>query len=345
MGTTSPNPMVGAVVVTDGLVVGRAYHRAAGEDHAEYAALKQAGEKARGGTLYTTLEPCAHHGRVGPCTEAIISAGIARVVTAMIDPNELVDGKGVAALREAGVEVEVGLLTREAERLNEAYLHRLETGRPFVHVKVASSIDGRIATASGQSRWISNDPARKRAHELRARHDAVMIGVGTVIADDPKLTVRLARGRNPAVIVLDTHGRIPETSGLLAGPRDSEMYVATTREISELSKLRGVPRLTVWTVGADDDRRTDAASVLDRAAEAGMNSILVEGGAQVITSLLRRRLVNRLSVVLAPMILGRGIDAVGDLHIGSPEEAIRLDSVETEDLHGNLLVSGLVRYA
>src|SRR5574341_669077 len=216
LGNTSPNPMVGAVVVKNGKILGTGYHRKAGEEHAELIVLKEVREKAKSATLYVNLEPCSHFGQTPPCTEAIISSGIKRVICAMIDTNPKVNGKGIEMLQKNKIKVEVGLLEKEAKKLNEVYLKYITTGLPFVILKWASTLDGKIATMEGDSKWISNEESRRFAHKLRSQVDAVLVGVETVIKDYPELNTRLVKGKNPVKIILDTKGRIPEDSKLVS---------------------------------------------------------------------------------------------------------------------------------
>src|SRR3954451_1208374 len=232
-GHVEPNPLVGAVIVRDGRVVGEGWHQRYGEAHAEVHALAAAGAAARGATLYVTLEPCCHHGKTPPCTDAVLRAGVGRVVASMLDPNPLVAGKGAERLRAAGVAVEIGVGEAEARRLNAPYLKLLRTGRPYVHLKWAMTLDGKICTRTGDSKWISNEASRRRVHELRGRVDAILVGVGTALADDPQLTARPRGPRTATRIVLDSRGRLPPTSLLAATARIVPTLVATTAAAPE----------------------------------------------------------------------------------------------------------------
>ncbi|MEW5796602.1 MAG: bifunctional diaminohydroxyphosphoribosylaminopyrimidine deaminase/5-amino-6-(5-phosphoribosylamino)uracil reductase RibD, partial [Candidatus Zixiibacteriota bacterium] len=225
-GWTSPNPMVGAVIVKNGRIVAEGYHHRAGLDHAEVVALKKAGTRAKGATVYVTLEPCAHVGCTGPCANALIRAGVARVIYSSVDPNPLVSGKGHKKLRKAGIAVERGLLRREAEKLNEAYFAFHRNGRPFVTLKMAQTIDGRIATATGDSQWISSPASLKLAHRLRAENDAVMVGMGTVRADNPALTVRLVKGKNPYRLIVGGRDPVPKSRRIFASNEDLRTVLA-----------------------------------------------------------------------------------------------------------------------
>ncbi len=276
--TVSPNPLVGCVLVRDGAVVGEGWHERAGGPHAEIVALRQAGVQARGGTAYVTLEPCAHTGKTGPCVEALLEAKIARVVAATRDPHPFAAG-GAEALRAAGVEATMGTLEADARRQNEVFLHGVATGRPFVVVKLATSIDGRIAAADGTSQWLTGEAARLRAHALRAEADAVLVGSGTVLADDPQLTVRLPgyTGPPPLRVVLDRRGRIPADARVL----DDQ---APTLALDEPH-----PKAVL-------------AALWDR----GIRSVLVEGGAQVVGAFAAAGLIDKLVVHVAPLLLGAG---------------------------------------
>ena len=309
---TSPNPMVGAIVVTsDGAVAGEGFHRRAGAPHAEAAALDAAGPAARGGTLYVSLEPCSHLGRTPPCVDAIVTAGVRRVVVAMEDPDRRVAGRGLQKLRDAGVDVQVGLLEAEARRLNEFYVKHRTTGRPFVSAKFAASLDGKIATRTGDSKWITGEEARAHAHLLRHRHDAVLVGVGTVLQDDPELSARFPGARQPLRVVLDSRGRTPADARLRAGPHL-----------------------------VDDGR--DLPGLLDRLGGMEVLSLLVEGGARVHGSFFDQRLVDRVYAYLSPTIIGgaQAPAAVGGDGAGRMVEAVRLALVETTPLGRDLLVSG-----
>ncbi len=343
-GKTSPNPLVGAVVVKDGAVVGEGYHRKAGEPHAEVHALEQAGSRARGATLYVNLEPCCHFGRTPPCTEAIIRAGIARVVAATLDPNPLVSGKGVARLREAGISVEVGVLEKEARRLNEVFFKYITTRLPFVTLKAALSLDGKIATAAGESKWITGEEARRFVHELRAQHDAVMVGIGTVLADDPSLTVRLVETeRQPRRIVVDSRLRIPLESQLVRTAREVPTIVAAVAGLAPPEKkdalaARGV---AVWELPGDQGR-VDLGALAAALGRAEVTSVLLEGGATLNAAALAAKLVDKLVFFFAPLLIG-GRDApgpVGGEGVPRLEEAVKVAELEWRQVGRDLLVMG-----
>jgi diaminohydroxyphosphoribosylaminopyrimidine deaminase/5-amino-6-(5-phosphoribosylamino)uracil reductase len=338
-GTTSPNPMVGALVVRDGAVIGQGFHERAGGPHAEVGALDGAGDRAAGATLYVTLEPCSHHGRTPPCADLVLARGVCRVVCAMPDPDPRVSGRGIERLRGAGVEVTVGVLEAEARRLNAFYVKHRATGLPFVILKLAQSLDGRIATASGDSRWITGEAARGRAHLLRSRVDAVLVGVGTVIADDPLLTVRGVAGRDPARIVVDSALRTP-ASARLFGP--GRAIVATTEAADESRAQRLRERgAEVWRLPSAGGR-VDLRALMAELGRQGFLSVMIEGGAAVAASALRGGLVDRAQVFIAPRVIGAGLGAVGDLGIEKVSEGLRLTDVEVERVGDDLLYTARV---
>lgn len=321
----TPNPMVGAVIVRDGRIIGEGYHRCCGREHAEINALRAASEPVEGATVYVTLEPCSHHGRTPPCVEAIIKHKPARVVIGTKDPNPLVAGDGIAALERAGIRTTVGVLESRCRALNERFFTFMETRRPFVTLKFAQTLDGRIATCTGHSRWISSPPSLVFAHRLRSVHDAILVGAGTVIADDPELTVRLVRGRNPLRVVVDGSLRIPLKARILQDVSAAGTLVAVTERASKRKvdqiRHKGVDVLEVSKNAAGCVNLSELFIALGRK---GITSVLVEGGAGVITSVLRERLADRIVVVVAPMIVGRGIEAVGDLAIKKMEDSLGL---------------------
>ena len=337
LGTTSPNPMVGAVIVRDGEIIGRGFHRKAGDDHAEITALREAGERARGATLYITLEPCCHYGKTPPCTESIIKSGIRRVVAAMSDPNPLVCGGGFTRLRQRHIETESGVLENRARKLNEAYLKYISTKIPFVTLKLAMTLDGRIAAPDGSSRWITGPESRKRVHLLRAWSDAVMVGVGTVLADNPKLTVRDAEGSDPWRVILDSHLRSPLNSHVFADAR----AIVVAAEKPETGKLQELGRrgIEVWKMESKEGK-ISLHDVLKRLGEQLMTSILCEGGAALAASLLREGLADKLCIFFAPKILGKGIDGIGDLGFQTIDRAIHLGNREVEELGDDILITG-----
>lgn len=307
--STDPNPRVGCVLVRDGRTVGEGWHERAGEAHAEVAALRAAGAAARGATAYVTLEPCRHHGRTPPCVDALLAAGVARVVAAMEDPDPRNAGAGLAALRAAGVRVESGVLAAQAEALNPGFVMRHRQGRPYVRCKMAMTLDGRTATAAGESRWITGAAARRDVQRLRARSSAIMTGIGTVLADDPSLTVRLdelalekgqtAPALQPLRVVLDSALRMPEDARLLTQP--GKTLIATAASASS-QRLAG-PEVEVFSCpGADG--RVDARALLAVLARREVNELLLEAGSILSGAMLRERLVDELVIYVAPKLLG-----------------------------------------
>lgn len=303
-GLVSPNPMVGAVLVRDGRIVGEGHHEGPGLPHAEVLALREAGEAARGATLYVNLEPCNHQGRTGPCAEAIIEAGVARVVAAMRDPNPIVDGRGFARLREAGVEVREGVLREEAERLNEAFAKHVRTGLPFVTWKMAASLDGKVASRDGTSRWITGPEARADVHRLRAASDAIVVGAGTALADDPSLTVRMPgyRGRPPLRVLVDARGRVPARGDLFSG--EAPTLVATTALAPEERRGEWAAAGAEVLVYEAEGERVPLARLMEELGKRDVQAVLLEGGPTLAWSALEEGVVDRVVVYLAPKLIG-----------------------------------------
>ena len=343
LGSVSPNPAVGAVVVKDGEVLGEGWTQPPGEAHAEVVALAQAGQRAAGATLYTTLEPCNHHGRTPPCTQAIIDAGIAEVHSAMADPNPNVPGDGQSRLQEAGLKTVAGEREQEARKVVEAYLKFVTTGLPFVTAKFAMSLDGKIATRTGDSRWITGPEARRYAHGLRATHDAIMVGINTVLADDPRLTARHDEGtalvEQPLRIVVDSRGRTPDDARLLDQPGQTIVAVATADSSKRSSLLdRGVD---VEELPAEDGS-VDLSALLGRLGGREITSVLVEGGGALLGSLFDLRLVDKVVAFVAPTIVGgSGAPApVAGAGVERMAEAVRLKRVETQQFGPDLAIIG-----
>lgn len=332
-GCVSPNPMVGAIAVKDGKVLAKAYHKRFGDMHAETSLLsKLAPQQANGATIYVNLEPCCHHGKTAPCTSALISAGVKRVVIAQQDPNPLVNGKGMEQLRNAGIDVLCGVCESEARRLNAPFNTFITAGRPWILLKVAQSIDGRIALANGQSRWITGESSRTEVHRIRTRLDAVLVGVQTIIDDDPELNVRLAKGRNPIRVIADSRLRIPESSRVLAHKDKKRTWILTTdgvddKKIGRLKKA-GV---SVIVCAAAPNGRVDFNDALRRLADLNVASILVEGGGTIHAALLSENLWDELIVAIAPIIIGsEGRPGIGELNLTLLENAPRFKVHKTE---------------
>jgi diaminohydroxyphosphoribosylaminopyrimidine deaminase/5-amino-6-(5-phosphoribosylamino)uracil reductase len=315
-GYVSPNPLVGAVLVKNGRIIGKGYHQSFGGNHAEINALTNAAEDTAGSTLYVTLEPCCHEGKTPPCTDSIIKHKIARVVIGTIDSNPLVSCQGINYLQNCGIEVKTGILENDCRKLNEIFFHFMETGLPFITIKYAQTLDGRIATASGESQWISSEASLKFTHRLRAEHDAILVGAGTVIKDNPELTVRLVRGRNPLRVIVDSELKITKPSKIFKNISSTPTLIATikTADDPQFQSLAG-SGAEIITVKADKKGNVDLKKLFKILAGRNISSVLIEGGAQIITSTLKNNLANRLVTIIAPKILGSGIEAVGDLHI------------------------------
>jgi diaminohydroxyphosphoribosylaminopyrimidine deaminase/5-amino-6-(5-phosphoribosylamino)uracil reductase len=345
-GLTSPNPMVGAVVVTPaGEVVGEGFHARAGAPHAEVEALRAAGSRARGATLYVTLEPCAHQGRTPPCVTAVLSAGVARVVAAIGDPNPLVAGRGFAELRNAGVEIVAGVAAAEAEKQNRVFLTAMRERRPHITLKAAMTLDGKIADLHGASRWITGEAARRRAHELRSEADAIVVGVGTVLRDDPELTVRLGRPwpREPWRVVLDTRARTPRAARLLRAGTPGRALIAVGGDVPEerTRELAGTGATVVRC--RTRDGRVDLGACLDDLFAREVRAVLVEGGGEVHAAFLDAGLVDRVAIYVAPLLVGgREATAVVGGVGRDLKNAVRLGGFSVSALGDDLLIEAEV---
>jgi len=342
-GQTAPNPCVGAVLVKDGKLIASGYHKGAGTPHAEIVALRKAGERAAGCTLYVTLEPCCHYGRTPPCVDAIIAAKVKRVVAATVDPNPLVNGNGIKKLLEAGVEVTVGVLEDEAKALIEDFAKYITTGMPFVTLKLASSLDGKIATKLGDARWITCEASRKIAHMLRREHAAVMVGVNTAINDDPELTVRLVKvRRQPIRIVVDSKAKLPTSSKLCKTLDKAPLWLATTKH-ADKRKLEELEKLGVKILIVDDQNdKVDMVSLMRKLGEMGVMSLLIEGGGEIAWSALKASIVDRVVWFIAPIIIG-GRDAkhsVAGEGVEKLSDAFRLHKMKIRRIGCELLIDG-----
>lgn len=302
IGQTSPNPVVGAVVVKDGEIVGFGAHLKAGEPHAEVHAIRMAGEKAKGATVYVTLEPCSHYGKTPPCADLLIETGVQRVVIATTDPNPLVAGKGIEKLKSAGIEVKLGVLKEEADELNRVFFHYIAAKTPFVTLKYASSLDGKIATTTGESKWITSEAAREDVHRYRAVHDAILVGVNTVITDNPSLTVRLPEGgKNPIRIVLDTHLRTPLDANILNDGQAETWIIVGSEASAEKRKLYEKRNVQIIPMSKP---HIDIDELLHVLGERRITSLFVEGGSHVHDSFVRAKAVNEIVAYFAPKIIG-----------------------------------------
>lgn len=344
-GRTSPNPMVGAIIVKDGVVVGEGFHPKAGEPHAEVFALRDAGIEARGATMYVTLEPCCHYGRTGPCTQALINAGIAEVYVAMVDPDPKVAANGLEELRAAGIEVHCPLCEDEARGLNEAYIKHRNTGLPLVTLKSAMSLDGKIATRTGDSKWITNERSRAYAHKIRGRVDAILVGGNTARADDPSLTARMGRRISyPARVVVTGTGELPEGLKLFAPQGDVIVAASPSAGLDTLRKLEktGARILTL----RQEDGRVSITDLMRQLAQLGHLSVLIEGGGDVAASALQERVVDKVLYFYAPRIIGGrdSVDSVGGLGAETVASAIKLDRMRVRRFGDDLAVEGYVVY-
>lgn len=340
-GYVSPNPMVGALLVRDGKIIGQGYHRRFGGPHAEINAIRNAKENVAGSTLYVTLEPCCHEGKTPPCVESIIAHHIARVVIGSIDANPLVSCQGMDRLRQSGIEVKTGVLADECRKLNEVFFHYMETGKPFVTVKYAQTLDGRIATMSGQSQWISSGASLQFAHRLRAEHDAILVGCGTVMQDNPALTVRLVRGRNPLRVIVDSHLRIPLNAKVFDQQSVAKTLVVTTVDKTNLKwKKLEDKGVEMMSIEANRQGQVHLKKLFKRLSQKNISSILVEGGAKILTAVLKQNLANRLVTVIAPKIIGQGIEAIGDLNIRTLNSAKKISIEKVTRLGDDIIIDG-----
>ena len=344
-GLTSPNPVVGALVVEAGAVVGQGYHRRAGEAHAEVLALAEAGPRARGATLYVTLEPCNHHGRTKPCVDAVLAAGIRRVVIAVADPNPRVRGGGASALRAAGVEVALGCLEPDARVANRAFFTAMERRRPHVTLKWAMTLDGKIADFDRRARWITGEAARTEAHRLRSFSDAVVVGIGTALTDDPALDVRLPTPwpREPLRVVVDSRARLPVTARLIGAGTPARAVVAVADAADD--RVAGLVSRGVTVLACKSDRgRVDVTDLAARLFAMDVMAILVEGGGELHASFVEAKLVDRVAVFVAPALIGGAAapTAVGGRGLALPE-ALRLDGPSVRSVGDDWLIEGDIR--
>ncbi len=321
-GSVSPNPLVGAVIVKDGRIIAEGWHRRYGENHAEINAIHSATESIEGATFYVTLEPCSHHGHTPPCADALVAARPARVVIGTTDPNPLVCGRGIEILQRAGIQTDVGILEQDCIEINRFFFKYIRTGLPYVTLKFAQSLDGRIATSAGDSRWISSPKSLRFAHQLRAVHDAVLVGAGTIINDNPKLTCRLVRGRDPIRIVLDSHLRLSLDAQIFTDAKKT-IVACTGRAPNEKKRALEKQGVEILSVRQDPQGRVSLPALLRKLGEREISSILVEGGAGVATAFLRENLADRLVVIVAPKIIGQGINAIENLGIEKIEDVRR----------------------
>lgn len=343
LGNTSPNPVVGCVLVKEGKIVGEGYHRQAGTPHAEVHALRAAGEKARGATAYVSLEPCSHFGRTPPCADALIAAGIKRAVIAMQDPNPLVAGQGIRRLKDAEIEVKLGLLEPDALRLNEAFIKVMTAGLPFVTYKSAFTLDGKIATEKGDSRWVSNERSRQLGRYLRHINDVILVGSETVLHDDPALTCRLPLGRDPVRVVVDGMLRIPARAKVLTPSPALSCVIATSAAASpaKIAALRAIPGVEVWPYPSR--RYVPLDRLMRDIAQKGWNSVLLEGGGTLAGEMMAQKLIDKVDFFLAlKLIGGQGPSPLSGLHLDKMSAAIALLDPSWSMETGDLRITGYI---
>jgi len=346
LGYTSPNPAVGAVIERDGLVVGLGHTQQPGMEHAEIMALNQAGEMARGATMYVTLEPCCHHGRTPPCTDSIINAGIAEVNIAVADPNPRVSGKGIACLNEAGIMTKIGQYEQKAREINEGYFKYIKTGIPFVIAKFAMSIDGKIATRTGDSKWITGEEARNYAHGQRHSVDAIMVGAGTILADDPQLTARGYSGKcgraklQPLRVIVDGKGRVPDSARIFSEPGKTLVAIAEGQFNRE--KLNTKREGAEYIVLRSDNGLIDIAELLEKLGQRHITTVMIEGGSRLLGYVFDHHLVDKVLAFVAPIIIG-GEDArtaVSGRGVEKVADALQLKDIKIERFDNEFLISG-----
>src|SRR3989337_1484303 len=346
-GKVAPNPMVGAVLVKNGEIVGKGYHQVFGGAHAEVYAIHEGGTNNRVATLYVSMEPCAHYGKTAPCVDAIIKAGIRKVVAAVVDPNPITSGKGIQQLKEAGIEVVAGVMEMQAKRLNVPFCKLIQKVLPYVTVKWAMSIDGKIATHTGESRWITCEESRKYVHKIRGQMDGVLVGINTVVRDDPLLTCRIEGGRNPKRIVVDSSALLPVNSRLLSTINEGEIIVAVSKN-AQRNRVEKLEQLGCKIVQTKDmNCRVDLKELFQRLGEMKLTNILVEGGSRVITSVIEDRLADRVMVFVAPIIIGgEGAKSpVLGTGINKISEAAEIDEVEIKRFSNEIVIEGTLKYS
>jgi diaminohydroxyphosphoribosylaminopyrimidine deaminase / 5-amino-6-(5-phosphoribosylamino)uracil reductase len=340
-GQTSPNPMVGCVIVKDGVLVGTGSHLKAGEPHAEVHALRMAGDKARGATAYVTLEPCSHFGRTPPCADALIESGVKTVVIAMLDPNPVVAGRGADRLRQAGITVITGVLKKEALKLNEVFVKYIRTRRPFVTIKTASTLDGKVATATGSSRWITGEASRQDVHRLRHEHDAILVGVNTVITDDPELTTRLPLGgRNPIRMIVDSTLRIPLSARVISDVK-APTWIFTTDKADQ-DKWQKLTDIGIRVLSTGEEPMVNVDQLLKMLGEHEITSLLVEGGGQINSAFLQAQAIDKLISYIAPKLVGgqAAPSPFDGLGIKEMADAIPLQDVQIELVQEDIRITG-----
>ena len=344
-GKTTPNPMVGTVLVKNNLIIAEGFHSRAGGPHAEVVALRKAGNKARGADLYVNLEPCCHVGRTPPCTDAIIQSGVRRVFAGMKDPNKLVQGKGIRVLKAAGIKVSVGMMKNDCEKLNEVFVKVMKTGVPFVTVKTAMSLDGKIATREGDSQWISGIKSRDFVHELRNQNDAILVGTNTILKDNPRLTCRLKKngGRHPARIILDRRNRIPLTAKVFANSKTQRVIYVSSSKLStkreQLLTAKNVEVLKIETLKSGFDLK----QLMKLLAQKDLNSILIEGGGEINSSAFEAGIVDRVFVFISPILVGgqQAPSPIGGKGVAKIAKAMKLENMKFVQIGDDLMVEAV----
>lgn len=344
-GKVAPNPMVGAVIVKAGKIIGEGYHKKYGDNHAEVNAFANATEDVSGATLYVTLEPCAHYGKTPPCAKRIVKEGIKKVVIGVLDPNPLVAGKGVNILKDAGIEVVVGVLEEECRKINEVFMKYIKTSRPFVLMKYAMSLDGKISTATGKSKWISCEKSRRDVHKLRNNLSAIMVGINTVIKDNPMLNCRIEGGNDPIRIIVDSNLRIPLDSKIVNTSNNISTIVATTHK-ADKDKIKLLEERNVEVIVAKEkDGRVDITSLIDKLGEKKIDSILLEGGSEINFSCLQEGIVDKVRIYIAPKILGgnNAKGAVGGRGVSEMIESFNIENIDISTIGSDIVVEGYVK--
>lgn len=335
-GLTSPNPMVGCIIVKRGRIVGKGWHKKAGTEHAEVLAVQDAGKKAINSTMYVTLEPCSHWGRTPPCTERIVEAGVREVIIGMKDPNPLVDG--FRELKFRGLKTKIGILEKDSKKLNEAYIKYMRTKRPFAIIKVAMSADGRIATKTGDSKYITSKEARAHVHQLRTEVDAVMVGLNTVLRDNPELTPRLVKGKDPMKIVVDSHLKIPKNCNLMKDP--AKLMIAATSKASKSDIKKMQQKGVTIIISKTKKGLVDLQDLMKQLGKHEITSVMIEGGSELNSSAIKEGVVDKILIFTAPKIIGNGLGAIGNLGIKSVDKAINLKNSITRKIGNDILIEG-----
>ncbi|ACQ55092.1 bifunctional diaminohydroxyphosphoribosylaminopyrimidine deaminase/5-amino-6-(5-phosphoribosylamino)uracil reductase RibD [Clostridium botulinum] len=345
-GKVNPNPKVGAIVVKNNKIIGEGYHKYFGGPHAEVYALREAGEKAKGATIYVTLEPCSHYGKTPPCAEYIVKMGISKAIIAMKDPNPLVEGRGIDILKQNGIEVVTEIMEKESKKLNEVFIKYITKKKPFVVLKTASTLDGKIATRTGESKWITGEEARHKVQQIRNDLSGIMVGIDTVIKDDPLLTTRIEGGRSPKAIIVDSNLRIPLESKILETLSKRAIYIATTKKHKNPSKKNALENLGAKVLEFEENQegKVPLNKLMEYLGTEGVDSILLEGGSTLNFSALKEGIVDKIMCFIAPKIMG-GQDSktmIGGTGIESLKDIFNLQNLKFEKIGQDILIEGYV---